>query len=390
MPLARTHALLAMSLLSNTALLADEAKPAIVHGEAAPRAASTPPAPGEEQSGLFAHLDSEVVSNFSGGLQSGSGLNAVATAGYNLDGARLGLSGSQFTLSAMALHTAQVREKYVGSITNPTGLEGEFDRGVLDNLWWQQAWLSRDDFSLSTRLGLYALEDLFLTSESAAQLANSSFGMDPTLSENFAVSTFPKNGSGLTVELGNAAEMENASIGLRYGLIQGEVTEQSKPFDNGALHIAELNLRPGEGTLLKIGGWTRHVSGETGLRGAYLSAEQRLLADESSSLDGFMRSSYVDFSEAADDSPRVKSFSAIGLNYAAPFTARPKDVLTLAYGYLGLESAAEFKGDESFVEISYIFNLARGIYLQPDLQYIQNPGGLYDNAWVGILRLHIE
>ncbi|HES77179.1 MAG TPA: hypothetical protein ENO09_09275 [bacterium] len=117
MPLVRTYTLLAMGLLSNTALLADESKPVIVHSEAAPRAATTPPAPGEEQSGLFAHLDSEVVSNFSGGLQSGSGLNAVATAGYNMDGASLGLPGSQFTLSAMALHTAQVREKYVGSIT---------------------------------------------------------------------------------------------------------------------------------------------------------------------------------------------------------------------------------------------------------------------------------
>lgn len=379
-----------MGCLACAPLFADEPKSSVVHSENAPRAASAPPAPGEEQGGLFAHLDSEIVSNLAGGLQSGSGLNVVATAGYDLDGASLGLPGSQFTLSAMALHTAQVREKYVGSITNPSGLEGEFDRGVLDNLWWRQAWSSRDDFSLSTRLGLYALEDLFLTSESAAQLANSSFGMDPTLSENFAVSTFPKNGSGLTVELGNAADMENASIGLRYGLWQGEVDQQSHPFDEGVLNIAELNLRPSEGTLLKIGGWTRNVSGEAGLNGAYLSLDQRLLAEDASSLSGFVRTSFTDFSEPADDSPRVKSFSAIGLNYAAPFAARPKDVFTLAYGHLGLESAAEFKGDESFVEISYIFNLARGIYLQPDLQYIKNPGGLYDNAWVGILRLHIE
>ncbi len=390
MPLARIYALLAISLLSNTALLANEAKTAIVHGEIAPRASTMPPAPGEEQGGLFAHMDNEVVSNFSGGLQSGSGLNTVATAGYNLDGARIGLPGSQFTLSVMALHTAQVREKYVGSITNPSGLEGEFDRGVLDNLWWQQTWISRDDFSLNSRLGLYALDDVFLFTDSAAQLANSSFGMDPTLSENFAVSTFPKNGSGLTLELGNAADIENAGIRLRYGLMQGDVAEQSKPFDSGALHLAELELRPSEGTLLKIGGWTRHVGGDPGLRAAYVSAEQRLLDNGASRLNGFMRSSFVDFSAPAGDSPRVKSFSAIGLNYAAPFAARPKDVFTLAYAHLGLESAAEFKGDESFVEISYIFNLTRGIHLQPDLQYIQNPGGLYDNAWVGILRLHIE
>ena len=382
--------LAASTLLLTTPVLADEAKPSFPYDDPAPRAATLPPATSGEESGLFAHLDSEVVSNLSGGLKTGSGLNAVATVGYGLDGADIGLPGSQFALSAMGIRRAQVREKYVGSISNPSNIEGNFDQGVLDNLWWQQTWLSEEHLSLNTRLGMYALDELFLITETAAQLANSAFGMDPTLSENFGVSTFPKNGSGLSFELGNAASMDQASIGLRYGIMQGEVTEQNQPFNSGSLNIVELNLRPSDGSLLKLGGWTRHVSGEPNLKGAYFSAEQRFFEHDSSTLDGFFRTSWIDFPTPADDTPRVQSFTAIGLNFNAPFASRPKDVFTLGVGQLGLESSAPMRGDERVIEISYIFNLTRGIYLQPDLQYIQNPGGLNDNAWVGILRLHIE
>lgn len=41
-------------------------------------------------------------------------------------------------------------------------------------------------------------------------------------------------------------------------------------------------------------------------------------------------------------------------------------------------------------EISYVAQLTLHLYLQPDLQYIQSPSGEYPDAWVGILRLHIE
>ena len=108
--------------------------------DTAPTAASRPQTLDDSQSfALYGHIDTDLVSNLKGGLQSGSGVDSVAVGGVTVSGDALGLQGSTFNLSAMAMYTDAVNARYIGGITNPSNIEGDVTRVVLDTAFWQQA-----------------------------------------------------------------------------------------------------------------------------------------------------------------------------------------------------------------------------------------------------------
>ncbi|MDD2893746.1 MAG: hypothetical protein PHF20_07415, partial [Halothiobacillaceae bacterium] len=134
-PLTRT--LLAFALLNGTTLYAASAPQ---EADTAPTAASRPPTLDETQAfALYGHIDTDVISNLSGGLQTGSGAASIAVGGMTFAGDALGLPGSTFNLSAMAIYADDVNGRYVGALTNPSNIEGEVTRLVLDTAYWQQA-----------------------------------------------------------------------------------------------------------------------------------------------------------------------------------------------------------------------------------------------------------
>ncbi len=47
------------------------------------------------------------------------------------------------------------------------------------------------------------------------------------------------------------------------------------------------------------------------------------------------------------------------------------------------------RGVETAYEITYLMALSRHVSLQPDVQYVANPGGEYPAATVATLRLHV-
>jgi len=384
-----THALLALGLLNVATLYA---APTPAEPDTAPTAASRPPALDDSQGfAFYGHIDTDFVSNLKGGLKTGSGVDSVAVAGVTVSGDALNLHGSTFNLSAMALYAADVNGRYIGAITNPSNIEGDISRVVLDTAFWQQEWLKQADLGFTTRLGMFDLNSEFISTASAAQLINSSFGMDPCITENFTVSTFPKNGSGLVATLANAADTDSAPLALKVALFQGDVDTQTHPFSQGQLSMAEAQWRPLEHSAFKLGVWEKHGNDKPSVHGAYLSVEGRLLQHERSALDGFVRASYAEATVESAGEIRPKNYWAAGLSWDAPLTSRPKDIFTLGFGGLQLEGGdTNTSGHERFLEISYVAQLTEHFYLQPDLQYIQSPNGEHPDAWVGILRLHIE
>ena len=383
-----TRALLAFALLNGTTLYA---APVPQEADNAPTAASRPPSLDESQAfSLYGHIDTDVISNLRGGLQSGTGAASIAVGGVTFAGDTLGLPGSTFNLSAMAIYADDVNGRYIGAITNPSNIEGDVTRLVLDTAFWQQSWLSEPNLGLSTRLGMFDLNSEFINTESAAQLINSSFGMDPSMTENFSVSTFPKNGSGLVASIGNSQTPDNAPLALKVALFQGDVETQTRPFSQGLLSIAEAQWRPMDNSALKLGIWEKHGHDQASVHGAYLSAETRFFEHQDSSLDAFVRASYAD-NNTPPEQARPKNYWAAGLSWDAPLSTRPHDIFTLGCGGLQLEGGgADNSGHERFFEVSYVAQLNPHIYLQPDLQFIQTPSGNLPDAWVGILRLHIE
>lgn len=385
-----TLALFLLGCIQVSPSLSAPASPAFATDNA-PTAASQAPRLDEEQNfAIYAHVDTDVVSNFQGGIQTGTAVDSVAVLGATFAGDALGLTNSTFNLSTMAIYTGDANARYIGAITNPSNIEGSTTRVVLDTAFWQQNWLNHDGLGLSTRLGMFDLNSEFINTANAAQLLNSSFGMDPSMSENFSVSTFPKNGSGLVATLGNNADTNTAPLALKIGLIQGDVDTQTNPFSQGLLSIAEVQWRPMPDNAVKLGLWQKHGNDQPSVNGGYLSAESRFFTQDQQILDGFIRVSYANNTSTDPSDTAIKSYFGVGLNWQAPFAQRSDDIISLGLGSLQRSSNVDNSRHERFIEISYIVKLSERIYLQPDLQFIQNPSGYRPDSWVGILRLHIE
>jgi porin len=378
------------SLEARAAVVVD---PIIAPGEvqaSPPTAASHAPPLNESQVfSLYGHWDSDLVSNLGGGIRTGSAVDSVAVGGFTLKGDRLGLPRSIFNFSIMATRMGNANARLIGADTNPSNIEGIRNRLVLNTAFWQQNWLSMRHLGLSTRLGMFDLNAEFDSTDSAAQLLNSSFGLSPSLTDNFTTSTFPQNGTGLVANIGSTADPETAPFALKVGIVQGDVDQQTHPFSQGVLNIAEGQWRPNDGTAIKLGGWQKRGNGQLDLHGGYLSAEGPLLSSEHDHISGFVRASYAAGMDA--QATGADRYLGAGIDWQAPFEARPDDYFTLGAASLRLNQNGQ---SERLFEAAYIARLTPHLYLQPDLQYIHNPGGNQPNAlpdaWVAIVRLHIE
>ncbi|WP_407276066.1 carbohydrate porin [Halothiobacillus sp. DCM-1] len=354
----------------------------------APTAASRALPPSDESMpGIhwFGHWDTDALRNLSGGRARGGAIDSVAVGGVGLDGAQLGLPDSYFSASLMAVRTGQGTARLLGTLTDPSNIEGNQSRLVLDTAIWQQRWLHRPGFGLLTRVGVFDLSGEFDTTDNAAQLLNSSFGMDPSMTGNFTPSTFPLNGSGAVAVLGSAEDPDHAPFALKLGISQGEVDQQTHPFAQGVLNLLEAQWRPNERSAIKWGVWRRRFSDTPALSGSYLSAETELYHAGVQSVEGFVRGSVARGTPQGVDGTR--RYLGAGMNWQAPFIQRPHDTLVLGAGRLQQTAG---NGQEHFVELGYIVQITDNIYLQPDLQYLRPADASLPGTWVGILRLHIE
>jgi porin len=75
-----------------------------------------------------------------------------------------------------------------------------------------------------------------------------------------------------------------------------------------------------------------------------------------------------------------------GILVPGPFRARLQDQLSFGIAVAHLQGL----GTETVGEATYQFTIAPHVFLQPDLQYVNNPDGSYPSAVVAILRLDIE
>jgi porin len=197
------------------------------------------------------------------------------------------------------------------------------------------------------------------------------------------------------------------------------------PGATGALLPAEIAWLPSFGAGLKgsykIGAWyntsqTADVVNNTqgqllavagglpldhnGAYGAYLNFLQKLTGGSADQgLSGFLNVTVADRQTATLDNQ-----IALGIFYDAPFAARPADQLGLAFGRThvnGRVAAAEqaqnaaglgpvgVQDSEYVAELYYHVHVMGGLSLQPNLQYVHQPGGIAKNADDLILGLKV-
>ncbi|MHB1202288.1 MAG: carbohydrate porin [Acidithiobacillus sp.] len=352
------------------------------------------------------HLDSELFSNYSGGIRRGSEANMVGQLGLDYDTRKAGLwEGGQLTFSIMGIYSGGIQPDYSGDIQTASNIWAPPAVRIYD-----AAYRQKFTHWLNARIGITDINYYFDVTGNALQLVNSSFGITPTLTANVAgTATFPYPG------LGAMISAHDAVWSSKVGIFQGDHQHRLSAFDRGYMALWEGGIHwdakgdddPDNDAddygkyVLKIGAW-RYKQPHPDLPGLSPStAGVYAVAEGNWELPGNRDlGAFVQMGGAPQDFNPVPWYLGVGLRLGHPFPARRNDSLSIGMARAWLRSGpvanslevapAAIHSAETAYEITYAAQLSEHVTLQPDLQYIHRPSGYYPDAIVGILRLHIE
>jgi len=377
---------------------------------------------------------SEVLGNVTGGSRRGADYDGLTQMVLQMDTQRaFGLHGGTFNVSGLQIHGRNLSADNLGTLQTASGIEA--DRSTrLWELWYQQKFLSED--RVDVKIGQQSLDQEFMVSQNALLFVNTMFGwpMVPSADLPGGGPAYPLSALGVRVRarptdsltllagLFNGSPVSNNS---------GDPQQQNPsgtPFalNGGVLAIVEAQYAyPALGAMVdpdapeplagvyRLGMW---YDSENFADERY-DAAGRSLANPAS--DGIGRSHSGDYGVYAvvdqmiwrdpldEDGDRAISFFTramgtpqidrnlidfslnIGLDMHEPIPHRGDDTVGIGLGYAHVSEYASdldrdtgfysktsypVRGGETFVELTYQYELTPWCVLQPDFQYVFNPG----------------
>lgn len=390
---------------------------------------------------IFGGYTSEVWGNTTGGIEQGAVYTGLLDFGVNLDLEKaIGWQGGSISTTWLWLSGRDASEDLVGNFLTISNIAG-FNTLRMLELWFQQNLL---DDKISFRLGQLTADSEFVISDYAGTFINGTFGWPAFLYMNLPAGGpgYPMGTLGARLALnpvdwftfqsavfqGNVYDQDVNRHGFRWRL-DGE---------NGFLFLNEAQVRwnqrdeetglPGQ---VKAGMWiqtgkladTLSESTNSGNYGWYFILDQMLYREPSAEVPAESANSKDGKSVA--DSKGSKSFKTpvvleksdqglgffgriaftkedrnflnfyfdTGLTYKGLIPTRDDDTLGIAFAYAQLGNTARNSlidegsagvGAEMALEVTYQCQVTPWLVLQPDIQYIINPGGTQDfgNAFV--------
>lgn len=392
---------------------------------------------------------SEVLGNVTGGVHRGADYDGLTQMTLTVDTEKaFGLSGGTFYGSALQLHGRSISSDNLRELHPVSSIEGAGTTRLWE-LWYdQQLFGGRAD----VKLGQQSLDQEFTLAQYAGVFVNATMGW-PVLPTNDLYASGPvyplsSLGVRLRVHVTPALTMlagvfDDNPPGGPFNddsqLRGGEAAGTQFNLNTGALWIGEvqytLNPSPAKscksvtcglpgtykfGAYYDSGGFLDQRFGTDGLLladpasngvprtdrgnyGVYAVANQMLWRagpDSSRSVGAFLRA------VAAPGDRNLIDFSLdAGVTVQAPFAGRDKDTFGIAFSYarisgsaVGLDADTAFftgtpyplRSAESLVEVTYQAQLAPWWVLQPDFQYVFNPGGGIPGPAQGTKRIGDE
>ena len=391
---------------------------------------------------------SEELGNVTGGSRTGFAYDGLTQAVLQLNTQRaFGWYGGTFNVSALQIHGTNLSANNLQTLQTASGIEAD-PATRLWELWYDQKFLDED--RLDVKIGQQSLDQEFMVSSNALSFVNTMFGwpMLPSADLPGGGPAYPLSALGVRARY-RPVDPVNILVGVYSGSPTRNPVGDSQrtnpsgtsfPLNRGALVIAELQysypsigsmVSPGESEPLartyRIGAWydTESFDDErfdqqglllanpasTGVprqhRGdyaVYAVADQmvwRSTKDPNRSVSVFAR---VMGTPLADRNLVDFSLNA-GLTMRDPFTYRTDDTFGLGLGYTHVSKSvtdadqdiANATGQftprqtsETFVEATYQYQVTPWLQLQPDVQYVFNPGGGVANQYSPTQRVKDE
>lgn len=355
-----------------------------------------------------------------GGIDEGGEYQGVVELYVNADMKRLGLwDGLCFHANGFQIHGNSITGANIGGLMPVTSFEA-VDSTRLFEIWFEQHMFND---TVSVKAGQLAADEEFFAADGGGYFINGTWGWAPIAAENNPNGgpAYPLATLGVRVAV---APTENTS--LLIGVFNGDPAPQCNKaggdpqrcndhgldftLRNSALLMVEgaYNYSLGGGALpgtIKVGGWNHFgdfpdnrvdvggnliaISGNDGKPlendyALYIILDQLLWhapgTEEGQGIGFFTR-----FSGAPDDRNLVDFYFDVGLTFTGMIPGRPDDALAIGYAYTGISDQVRAfnvdsgdpagSGHEGLIEIAYTMEVMEGWTLQPDFQYIWNPGG---------------
>ncbi len=326
-------------------------------------------------------VTADAVGNMAGGIRTGISFDSLIQVIGAMYGSVIGLpTHSRFNLSLIRIDSQLPSVNYIGDAQIASNISASTATRIYQ-FWYRQ---DVPGLPLRLRVGVIDMNLHFDVTESAGTLINSSFGFTPAITANApAVSTYPKPGYGA---MGLWAHGDSA---VRFGVFQGNALERRTVFHGGQTLIGEwqhLGVGPRDHPYtLKLGAWQCDcASGVPGgsqlnLWGGYGSVQVSMGRRAGAPISLF---AHLAASPSQDSVAPLAT--AAGFNLPAPLSFRAHDTLSVGVTRQDLRDLPA----ETSYEATYVAALADDLSLQPDFQYIVHPSGIYDNAWVFMLRVN--
>jgi porin len=375
--------------------------------------------------------NAETMGNLTGGSQQGFEVNGLTTATLQLDTQKaFGWNGGTFNVSGLHIWGGNITTSNLHSLQLATTIEAEPSLRLWE-LWYQQKFGDKVDI----KVGEQSIDQEFMLSQNAVYFLNGVMGwpMLPTANMPAGGPVYPLAGLGVRLH----AQLSD-NVNLLAGVFNGSPAPFSPadpqianpsgvsfPLNTGVLAIAELQFsyaaadpaakpKPGDplpGTY-KIGVWYDSENfddlqyGNDGVplaspasndaplthRGNYAIygvVDQMVwgdAADASHNMNVFVRPMFTTLQDR-----NLISFSVdAGLTLLEPFPGRAKDAFALGIGVAQVSNGASgfdmqmnlyqpsvytpVRSAETFLEATYQYQATAWLQIQPDVQYVFNPG----------------
>ncbi len=341
----------------------------------------------------------ETFGNTMGGLREGAIFEGMAKFGvaFNLD-KLVGWKDASFYVNAIYPFGDSLSLNRSGDFNDVSNLD-TFDSLRLYKLWFQKLF---DDGKWSLRFGQIAADKECFVSDGASLYLNNAFGTFPVFSSNIPGPIFPLSAPGVRVRY--LPDDEFSILAMVFSGNVGTPTSNPHNLDwsfrgsDGTLSLIEMSYKWNQGDdakglpgTFKLGGYydsatfgdeltTAQYHGDYGL---YAMADQLLYKEPSTDKDSARGlSAFLRVGLAPQHDRNIVTFDTeAGLNYAGLLPSRPSDITGIGIAYTkmsqGWQQANEGNSrHEAIIELTHLMVINDHFALQPDVQYIFNPGGL--------------
>ena len=353
--------------------------------------------------------DKTLFGNTTGGTRRSLAYQGLIRMGLKLDtGKAFGWQGGKFHVSALQLHGTGLSTLSLDNINTITGIEDPAQT-TLYELWYDQK-LAHGLFDV--RIGRQSAGREFMISAHEDSFINSAFGWPTLTAEDLPAGgpDYPYAFTGIRLAL-----HPNKDIIWRTGIYDSNYHGNGFSLASGVFAITELDLSHGQGKhpqflpgSIRLGAWydsnafaDQHVSVDGfsladpanlqpplhhhGDEGFFLGGGQTLYRHKPHVI-GIIGRVMV----APGDRNLVDLYADLGLTLTGMLPGRKHDIIIAGIGYAKISHARQLydldvmrythtpypvASAESFIELNYTAKLAPWWRLQPDFQYIFNPGG---------------